>query len=250
MMPLCPCSAIIEHTNRVIFLEDDDIATVADGKLSIHRVKCSASDDPSRAIQTLQVELQQIMKGRILFPYFTVLCPALSQAADVRDGNFSAFMQKEIFEQPESVFNTMRGRVNFETNTELLGGLKDHLKEIRRCRRLILIGCGTSYHAAVAKIKEMTYMHSEGILAGELKHGPLALVDKQMPVIMVIMKDPCFAKCQNALQQCMALFTSVTRVLHEQIMHMTTRGGAGDSQKCAQGGEKPDFCRNPRKLGN
>uniref|UniRef100_A0A8C0XHL4 glutamine--fructose-6-phosphate transaminase (isomerizing) n=1 Tax=Castor canadensis TaxID=51338 RepID=A0A8C0XHL4_CASCN len=345
-------SAIIEHTNRVIFLEDDDIAAVADGKLSIHRVKRSASDDPSRAIQTLQMELQQIMKG-----------------------NFSAFMQKEIFEQPESVFNTMRGRVNFETNTVLLGGLKDHLKEIRRCRRLIVIGCGTSYHAAVAtrqvleeltelpvmvelasdfldrntpvfrddvcffisqsgetadtllalryckdrraltvgvtntvgssisretdcgvhinagpeigvastkaytsqfislvmfglmmsedrislqtrrqeiirglrslpelikevlsldekihdlalelytqrsllvmgrgynyatclegalKIKEITYMHSEGILAGELKHGPLALVDKQMPVIMVIMKDPCFAKCQNALQQ-------------------------------------------------
>lgn len=44
-------------------------------------------------------------------------------------------------------------------------------------------------------------MHSEGILAGELKHGPLALIDRQMPVIMVIMKDPCFAKCQNALQQ-------------------------------------------------
>ncbi|KAJ1060430.1 hypothetical protein K5549_013025 [Capra hircus] len=346
--------AIIEHTNRVIFLEDDDIAAVADGKLSIHRVKRLASDDPSRAIQTLQMELQQIMKGKC---------------------NFSAFMQKEIFEQPESVFNTMRGRVNFETNTVLLGGLKDHLKEIRRCRRLIVIGCGTSYHAAVAtrqvleeltelpvmvelasdfldrntpvfrddvcffisqsgetadtllalryckdrraltvgvtntvgssisretdcgvhinagpeigvastkaytsqfislvmfglmmsedrislqnrrreiihglkslpelikevlsldekihdlalelytqrsllvmgrgynyatclegalKIKEITYMHSEGILAGELKHGPLALIDKQMPVIMVIMKDPCFAKCQNALQQ-------------------------------------------------
>lgn len=44
-------------------------------------------------------------------------------------------------------------------------------------------------------------MHSEGILAGELKHGPLALIDKQMPIVMVIMKDPCFAKCQNALQQ-------------------------------------------------
>ncbi|OXB50793.1 hypothetical protein ASZ78_006671, partial [Callipepla squamata] len=51
------------------------------------------------------------------------------------------------------------------------------------------------------KIKEITYMHSEGILAGELKHGPLARIDKQMPVIMVIMKDPCFTKCQNALQQ-------------------------------------------------
>lgn len=346
------CSAIIEHTNRVIFLEDDDIAAVTDGKLSIHRLERSASDDPSRVIQTLQMELQQIMKG-----------------------NFSAFMQKEIFEQPESVVNTMRGRVNFENSTVLLGGLKDHLKEIRRCRRLIIIGCGTSYHAAVAtrqvleeltelpvmvelasdfldrntpvfrddvcffisqsgetadtlmalryckerraltvgitntvgssisretdcgvhinagpeigvastkaytsqfvslvmfglmmsedrislqkrrreiisglkslpemikevlsldekihdlalelykqrsllvmgrgynyatclegalKIKEITYMHSEGILAGELKHGPLALIDKQMPVIMVIMKDPCFTKCQNALQQ-------------------------------------------------
>uniref|UniRef100_A0A8C6Z824 glutamine--fructose-6-phosphate transaminase (isomerizing) n=1 Tax=Nothoprocta perdicaria TaxID=30464 RepID=A0A8C6Z824_NOTPE len=345
-------SAVIEHTNRVIFLEDDDIAAVTDGKLSIHRLERSASDDPSRAIQTLQMELQQIMKG-----------------------NFSAFMQKEIFEQPESVVNTMRGRVNFVNSTVLLGGLKDHLKEIRRCRRLIIIGCGTSFHAAVAtrqvleeltelpvmvelasdfldrntpvfrddvcffisqsgetadtlmalryckerraltvgitntvgssisretdcgvhinagpeigvastkaytsqfvslvmfglmmsedrislqkrrqeiirglqslpemikevlsldekihdlalelykqrsllvmgrgynyatclegalKIKEITYMHSEGILAGELKHGPLALIDKQMPVIMVIMKDPCFTKCQNALQQ-------------------------------------------------
>lgn len=44
-------------------------------------------------------------------------------------------------------------------------------------------------------------MHSEGILAGELKHGPLALVDKEMPVIMIIMRDACYNKCQNALQQ-------------------------------------------------
>lgn len=51
------------------------------------------------------------------------------------------------------------------------------------------------------KIKEITYMHSEGILAGELKHGPLALVDKDMPVIMIIMRDACYNKCQNALQQ-------------------------------------------------
>lgn len=44
-------------------------------------------------------------------------------------------------------------------------------------------------------------MHSEGILAGELKHGPLALIDKEMPVIMIIMRDACYSKCQNALQQ-------------------------------------------------
>ena len=47
-------------------------------------------------------------------------------------------------------------------------------------------------------------MHSEGILAGELKHGPLALVDKMMPVIMIVVKDPTYVKCQNALQQVVA----------------------------------------------
>jgi glucosamine--fructose-6-phosphate aminotransferase (isomerizing) len=44
-------------------------------------------------------------------------------------------------------------------------------------------------------------MHSEGILAGELKHGPLALVDKNMPVVMVVTRDPVYSKCMNALQQ-------------------------------------------------
>ena len=47
-------------------------------------------------------------------------------------------------------------------------------------------------HAAIfitQKIKELTYMHSEGILSGELKHGPLAMIDKEMPCIMIIMRD-------------------------------------------------------------
>ena len=59
-------------------------------------------------------------------------------------------MQKEIYEQPESVVNTMRGRINFTTKKVVLGGIKDYISEIRRCRRLILIACGTSYHSAVA----------------------------------------------------------------------------------------------------
>ena len=59
-------------------------------------------------------------------------------------------MQKEIFEQPETVANTMRGRVCFETNEVKLGGIKDYISEIRRCRRLLFIACGTSFHSAVA----------------------------------------------------------------------------------------------------
>lgn len=60
---ICHDSAVIEHTNRVIFLEDDDVAAVMDGRLSIHRIKRTAGDYPARAIQTLQMELQQIMMG-------------------------------------------------------------------------------------------------------------------------------------------------------------------------------------------
>ena len=65
-------------------------------------------------------------------------------------GNYSSFMQKEIFEQPESVMNTMRGRVNFESDQVVLGGVKEYIAEIRRCRRLMFIACGTSYHSAIA----------------------------------------------------------------------------------------------------
>lgn len=70
-MFFCLISAVIEHTNRVIFLEDDDVAAVMDGRLSIHRIKRRAGDYPARAIQTLQMELQQIMKGDPAFAIFT-----------------------------------------------------------------------------------------------------------------------------------------------------------------------------------
>ncbi|KAK9759399.1 glutamine--fructose-6-phosphate transaminase (isomerizing) [Basidiobolus ranarum] len=51
------------------------------------------------------------------------------------------------------------------------------------------------------KIKEVSYIHTEGILAGELKHGPLALIDENMPVILIMTKDSLYPKVQSALQQ-------------------------------------------------
>ncbi|XP_071829089.1 glutamine--fructose-6-phosphate aminotransferase [isomerizing] 1-like [Apostichopus japonicus] len=348
-------SAVIEHTNKVIFLEDNDVAAVKEGSLTIHRIKREVGDAVSREVHTLKMEIQEIMRG-----------------------NYKYFMQKEIFEQPESVVNTMRGRVNFDEDTVQLGGIMDHMNEIHRCRRLLFIACGTSYHSALAtrqlieeltelpvvvelssdfldrstpifrddvcffisqsgetadtlnalwyckkrgaltvgitntvgssisrgttcgvhinagpeigvastkaytsqfislvmfalmmnqdkisttgrrkeiveglkklpdlikevlqldekvkelaqelyqeksillmgrgfnystclegalKIKELTYLHSEGIMAGELKHGPLALIDEEMPVILLIMKDKTYEKCQNALHEVVA----------------------------------------------
>ena len=120
-------SAIIEHTKRVLFLEDDDIAHIYDGELHIHRLRREEGVSAVRSIQTLEIELAAIMKG-----------------------NFDHFMQKEIFEQPESVINTMRGRVDFEKRTVTLGGLKSYLTTIRRCRRIVFVACGTSYHSCLA----------------------------------------------------------------------------------------------------
>lgn len=79
----CHYSAVIEHTNRVIFLEDDDVAAVVDGRLSIHRIKRTAGDYPARAIQTLQMELQQIMKGNFILSsqHFPLLLMCLTYVA-------------------------------------------------------------------------------------------------------------------------------------------------------------------------
>lgn len=121
-------ASVIQHTKKVLFLEDDDIAHIYDGELHIHRAKKSTAGEATvRPIQTLEMELNEIMKG----PY-------------------THFMQKEIFEQPDSTFNTMRGRIDFENNNINLGGLRQWLPTIRRCRRIIMIACGTSYHSCLA----------------------------------------------------------------------------------------------------
>ncbi|KAL4241073.1 Glucosamine--fructose-6-phosphate aminotransferase 1 [Mactra antiquata] len=161
-------SAIIEHTNQVIYLEDDDVAAVSKGSLTLHRIKRHAVDESSkRELITLQMELQQIMKG-----------------------NYSTFMQKEIFEQPESVVNTMRGRVNFDENTVTLGGIKEYMAEIKRCRRLLFIACGTSYHSAVATrqlLEELTELPVMVELASDF-------LDRSTPVFR---DDVCFFISQS-----------------------------------------------------
>jgi glucosamine--fructose-6-phosphate aminotransferase (isomerizing) len=72
------------------------------------------------------------------------------EMAEIMKGNFDHFMQKEIYEQPESVVNSMRGRVNFDDHVITLGGLKTYLAAIRKCRRLVFIACGTSFHSCIA----------------------------------------------------------------------------------------------------
>lgn len=76
------------------------------------------------------------------------------EVEQINKGSYEHYMQKEIHEQPESLRTTLRGRLIrggfHKAKSVLLGGLKDHLKTIRRSRRIVFIGCGTSYNAALA----------------------------------------------------------------------------------------------------
>lgn len=77
-------------------------------------------------------------------------------------------------------------------------------KSLYQQKSLLIMGRGFNFATCLEgalKIKELTYMHSEGIMAGELKHGPLALIDSNMPVLMIVTRDPVYTKCMNALQQ-------------------------------------------------
>ncbi|MFH4975212.1 hypothetical protein AB6A40_001921 [Gnathostoma spinigerum] len=191
-------SAIIEHTKQVIFLEDDDVAVVHDGALSIHRIKRGENASPqTREVQNLTMELQQIMRG-----------------------NFKTFMQKEIFEQPESVVNTMRGRL-LDDGRIVLGGIKDYIQDIKRCRRLILVACGTSYNSAIAcrqVMEELTELPVILELASDF-------LDRETPIFR---DDVCFfisqsgetADTLNALRYCKprgALLIGITNTVGSSI---------------------------------
>jgi glucosamine--fructose-6-phosphate aminotransferase (isomerizing) len=197
-------SAIVEHTKKVLYLEDDDIAHVHDGSLNIHRLK---KDEGSqvRAIQTLEIQLQEIMKG-----------------------SFDHFMQKEIFEQPESVINAMRGRLDLENKKVTLGGLRQYISTIRRCRRLIFIACGTSYHSCMA-VRGIFEELTEIPIAVELASD---FLDRKAPVFR---DDTCVFVSQSgetadslmALRYCLergALTVGIVNVVGSSISLLTHCG--------------------------
>lgn len=198
-------SAIVEHTKKVLYLEDDDIAHIHEGSLNIHRIAKDDGTSNVRAIQTLELELQEIMKGK-----------------------FDHFMQKEIFEQPESVVNTMRGRLDVANKQVTLGGLKQYITTIRRCRRLIFIACGTSFHSCMAvrgAFEELTEIPISVELASDF-------LDRQAPVFR---DDTCVFVSQSgetadslmALRYCLergALTVGVVNVVGSSISLLTHCG--------------------------
>ncbi|KAD2210648.1 hypothetical protein E3N88_41630 [Mikania micrantha] len=82
--------------------------------------------------------------------------------------------------------------------------MKDLARSLISEQSLLMFGRGYNYATALEgalKVKEVALMHSEGMLAGEMKHGPLALVDENLPIVVIATRDQCFSKQQSVIQQ-------------------------------------------------
>ncbi|OYD14734.1 glutamine--fructose-6-phosphate transaminase (isomerizing) [candidate division WOR-3 bacterium JGI_Cruoil_03_44_89] len=116
-------AAIIRHTREVVYLEDGELARITDDGFSVTNLK---EEEITPKIEEITWTLGEIE----------------------RDG-FSHFMLKEIFEQPNTIRNATRGRLNFTEATARLDGLDRNLDALREAKRIILTGCGTAWHAAL-----------------------------------------------------------------------------------------------------
>jgi glucosamine--fructose-6-phosphate aminotransferase (isomerizing) len=114
---------IIEYTNEVIYLNDAEIAVITREGFSIKNIK----DVPQTPyVQTIDLELEAIEKG-----------------------GYEHFMLKEIFEQPNSVGDCMRGRLNSKEGRLVLGGIRNYANRLTNAEKIIIVACGTSWHAGL-----------------------------------------------------------------------------------------------------
>ncbi|MBK7483157.1 MAG: glutamine--fructose-6-phosphate transaminase (isomerizing) [Flavobacteriales bacterium] len=115
---------IVEHTKNVVYLEDGEIAVIdRTNGLKIRNVK---NQEKTPFIQELEMHLETLEKG-----------------------GYDHFMLKEINEQPRSIRDSMRGRLNLAKGEVVLGGIKDYEQKFVNAKRILIVGCGTSWHAGM-----------------------------------------------------------------------------------------------------
>ena len=140
-------SAIVAHTRDAVYLNDFDIVAVERDKFEISSL---AGESGNRQVSKVEFS-----------------------AEDIKKGDFPHYMLKEIFEQPDSVRDAMRGRLSFEECTAKLGGLNMTPRELRDVGRVVLTGCGTALHAAMVGeylIEQLASIPTEVEYASEFRH--------------------------------------------------------------------------------
>jgi glucosamine--fructose-6-phosphate aminotransferase (isomerizing) len=140
-------AAIVDHTRQVVYLEDGEVAVLTrDGFRTV------TIDDVSVTKQVEEVTL------------------ALSQ---IERGGYDHFMMKEIHEQPETIRNAMRGRLQVETGNVVLGGLRHVMDKLLCARRYVITACGTSWHAGLVgkyMLEQIAKMPTEVEYASEFRY--------------------------------------------------------------------------------
>ena len=116
-------SALVGHTKQAIYLNDGEVAHVTKNSVEI---KTLNAEPVSAKVEEIETNLAAIQKG-----------------------GYEHFLLKEIMEQPESLTETLRGRVNLEAGTVHLGGPGLSVSELRSIKHLVIVGCGTAYHAGL-----------------------------------------------------------------------------------------------------
>ena len=151
----------IEYTTNAIYLEDEEMAIVRKSKpLKIRRIKDDVLVDPY--IQELQMNLEQIEKG-----------------------GYDHFMLKEIYEQPNVIKDTYRGRLHANTGLIQMSGVEDNLDKFLNADRILIIACGTSWHAGLVAeyvIEEFTRIPVEVEYASEFRYRNPIITSKDIVI--------------------------------------------------------------------
>jgi glucosamine--fructose-6-phosphate aminotransferase (isomerizing) len=169
-------NAIVAHTTQVVYLNDYDVATVTGSRFEV---------------QNLGTETARVQISKLEFA-----------SEDAERGAFPHFMLKEIFEQPRTVENALRGRVDLEGATAKFGGLNMTPAELRGIERLVICATGTSWHAALVGeylIEELAHLPVEVEYAHEfyLRNAPL----QRDTVVLLISQSGETADTLGALRE-------------------------------------------------
>jgi glutamine---fructose-6-phosphate transaminase (isomerizing) len=154
-------SAILAHTRQVIYLDDGDLAVLDRNGYQIIDMDALPLE---RAVASIDWDLDMIERG-----------------------GFAHFMLKEIFEQPDTVKNTMRGRLLSETGTAKLGGLNMTAEELLKFDNILITACGTSWHSALIGeflIEELARVPVEVEYASELRYRNPIISEKTLCIVI------------------------------------------------------------------
>ncbi len=195
-------SAIIEHTKNVIYLNDDEMAILTpNGFLT----KTISNLETHSEIHTIDFDLDQIEKG-----------------------GFDHFMLKEIYEQPQTITDAMRGRLLATEGNVKLGGLRSVQEKLRNARRIIITACGTSYNAGLVGeylIEQLAHIPVEVEYASEFRYRSPIIYEDDIVIFISQSGETAdtYAAVQEAKQRG-ATVLGIVNVVGSSISRLTDAG--------------------------